>query len=92
MTICLSLASFLIRNHPYEMGTLPYGGRPATAAVQPRRVSRGASKPMPKKGSLWGDVLRMEGFWSLSLINFFGSFQIPVDSLSKPLVVVGWRC
>jgi MFS family permease len=71
MTICLSLASFLIRNHPYEMGTLPYGGNPETATVQPRRVSRGASKPVPKKGGLWGDVLRMEGFWSLAFINFF---------------------
>jgi len=71
MIICLSLASFLIRNHPYEMGTLPYGGTPEAASVQPRRVSRGASKPVQKKGGLWGDVLRMEGFWSLSFINFF---------------------
>jgi MFS family permease len=71
MIICLSLASFLIRNHPYEMGTLPYGGNPETASVQPPRVSRGVSKSAPKKGSLWGEVLRMEGFWSLSFINFF---------------------
>jgi MFS family permease len=71
MTICLSLASFLIRNHPYEIGALPYGGNPETDTVQPRRVSRGASKPVPKKGGLWGDVLRMEGFWSLAFINFF---------------------
>src|SRR5918993_831620 len=49
MTICLSLASFLIRNHPYEMGMLPYGGSPETAPLQPRRVSRGTSKPVPKK-------------------------------------------
>jgi MFS family permease len=71
MTICLSLASLLIRNHPHEMGILPYGGSPETAPLQPRRVSRGMSKPVPKKESLWGDVLRMEGFWSLAFINFF---------------------
>jgi len=71
MTICLSLASFLIRNHPHDMGTLPYGGNPDTAPVPPRPVSRSPSKPVPKKGSLWGEVLRMEGFWSLAFINFF---------------------
>jgi MFS family permease len=71
MTICLSLASFLIRNHPSEVGTLPYGGNPASAPVPPRPVSHSASKPVQKKGSLWGEVLRMEGFWSLASINFF---------------------
>jgi MFS family permease len=71
MTICLSLASFLIRNHPHEMGPRPYGGNPETASEQPRRVSRGASRPTPKKESLLGDVLLMEGFWSLAFINFF---------------------
>jgi MFS family permease len=71
MTICLSLASFLIRNHPYEMDTPPYGGNSASAPVPPRSVSRSASKPVQKKGSLWGEVLHMEGFWSLAGINFF---------------------
>jgi hypothetical protein len=23
--------------------------------------------------------------------NFFGSFQIPVDSFSEPLAVIGWQ-
>jgi len=69
MTICLSLSSFLIRNHPHEMGLAPYGGN--LMPVQPRPASHGASKPARKGGSLWGDVLRMEGFWSLSCINFF---------------------
>jgi MFS family permease len=71
MTVFLSLASFLIRNHPYEMGSLPYGGSPDTTPVQPRPMSHGVSQPVQKRGSLWGDVLRMEGFWSLGFINFF---------------------
>ena len=71
MTVCLSLASVLIRNHPYEMGLSPYGGSLQTTAIGPHRLSRGTSKPAQKKESPWGDVLRMEGFWSLSFINFF---------------------
>ena len=71
MAIGLSLSSFLIRNHPHDMGLAPYGGNPTLVAVQPRSASHGASKPARKGGSLWGDVLRMEGFWSLAFINFF---------------------
>jgi len=67
MTVCLSLSSLLIRNHPHEMGTRPYGSSPETVTA-PLRL---ASKPGEKKESLWSEVLRMEGFWSLSFINFF---------------------
>src|SRR5215510_6347927 len=71
MAICLSLSSFLIRNHPHDMGLEPYGGNPALVPVQPRAAAPGVAKQARKGGSLWGDVLRMEGFWSLSFINIF---------------------
>jgi MFS family permease len=70
MTVCLSLASFLIRNHPHDMGLLAYGANPAAAPGPARPVPHGAKRARAG-GSLWGDVLRMEGFWSLSVINFF---------------------
>jgi MFS family permease len=71
MTVCLSLASFLIRNHPHEMGLAPYGGHPSSVPIPSRPTAHGARKPARAGGSLWGTVLRMEGFWSLSFINFF---------------------
>ena len=71
MTVCLSVSCFFIRNHPHEMGLTPYGGNPGLVPVSPRPASHGASKPPRPEGSLWGDVLRMEGFWSLSFINIF---------------------
>jgi MFS family permease len=71
MTVCLSVSSLLIRNSPHEMGLVPYGGNPTPVPVQPRAAAPAASKPARKGGSLWGDVLRMDSFWSLSFINFF---------------------
>jgi MFS family permease len=71
MTVCLSLASFLIRNHPHEMGLAPYGGIPSSLPMPSRPTAHGVSRPARAGGSLWGDALRMEGFWSLSFINFF---------------------
>lgn len=73
MTVFLSFSCFLICNHPHEKGLLPYGGKPASPIVptHPAQVPAGPSRSAKRKGSLWGEVLRMEGFWSLSLINFF---------------------
>ncbi|MGE3538934.1 MAG: MFS transporter [Candidatus Tectimicrobiota bacterium] len=71
MTIFLSLSSFLICNHPHEKGLLPYGASPRPAPVTPQPAAAAAARPARREGSLWGEVLRMEGFWSLSLINFF---------------------
>jgi sugar phosphate permease len=71
MIVCLLASCFFIRNHPYEMGLTPYGGHPEPVSVQSRPTSHGASKPVRPGGSLWGNVLRMEGFWALSFINFF---------------------
>src|SRR5262245_21621753 len=71
MTVCLSVSCFFIRNHPHEMGLAPYGGNPEPILVQSRSTSRVVSKPTRSGRSLWGAVLRMEGFWSLSFINIF---------------------
>src|SRR2546426_10396275 len=71
MTVCLSVSCFFIRNHPHEMGLAPYGGNPEPVPAQPRPLSHGAPKPARSGGSLWGDVLRLESFWSLSFINIF---------------------
>jgi len=71
MTVCLSVSCFFIRNHPHEMGLAPYGGNPGLVPTQPRPLSPGAPKPARSGGSLWGDVLRLESFWSLSFINIF---------------------
>jgi MFS family permease len=71
MTVCLSLASFFIRNHPHDMGLLAYGANPEAVPWSAHPTSPGAPKTARAGGSLWGDVLRMEGFWSLSAINFF---------------------
>jgi MFS family permease len=71
MTVCLSVSCFFIRNHPHEMGLAPYGENPGPVPTPSRSTSHAASKPARSGGSLWGDVLRMEGFWSLSFINFF---------------------
>ena len=75
MTGVLVLAYLLMRNHPHELGQRPYGAgdapdptpppAPRSSGVQP------ASANADSVGSLWGRVLRHEGFWTLSLINFF---------------------
>ena len=72
MTIFLTLSCLLIRNHPYDMGLLPYGGNAAPVPLPPRPTSAASpARPAPSGGSLWGVVLRMESFWTLSWINFF---------------------
>lgn len=71
MTVCLSVSSLLIRNYPHDMGLVPYGGNPAPVPVQPRPMSPRAPKPARSVGSMWGDVLHTDGFWSLAFINLF---------------------
>jgi MFS family permease len=68
MTICLTLSCLLIRNHPHDMGLAPYGG-PSPVPPPPARTA--VRPPAASGGSLWGAVLRMESFWTLSWINFF---------------------
>lgn len=73
MTIFLLISCFFIRNHPHEIGVLPYGAQPTPVRVSatPASVSTTSRPATRKGGSLWGEVLRMESFWTLSLINFF---------------------
>jgi MFS family permease len=53
------------------MGLVPYGRISAPIPASPRPAAPGTSTPARTGGSLWGDVLRLEGFWSLAFINFF---------------------
>lgn len=76
MTSVLVLAYLMIRNHPHEMGLKPYGAA-TTAAAPPPPIKRSHGRPVtpvivePSVSSLWGRILRHQGFWTLSLINFF---------------------
>lgn len=73
MTAVLVLAYLLMRNHPHDLGLKPYGADPSAAAppppVNPSRAQ--SSTAEPSVGTLWSRVLRHQGFWTLSLINFF---------------------
>ena len=64
------LACLFIRNHPHEMGLVPFGAdpndTPSTASAGSKRSTRSVSV-----GSVWRVILRMEGFWTLAVINFF---------------------
>ena len=64
------LACLFIRNYPHEMGLVAFGADPndtsATASAGNKRSARSVSV-----GSVWRDILRMEGFWTLAVINFF---------------------
>jgi MFS family permease len=75
MTGVLIIAYFLMRNHPHEIGQRPYGARdepaaPPASLLQANPPNKAASNEA-SVGSLWGRVLRHQGFWTLSLINFF---------------------
>jgi MFS family permease len=72
MTGFLVLACLFVRNHPRDMGLLPYGAT-ATPAPGPRPTTPPAvpASPAGSVGSLWGSVLRLESFWTLAFINFF---------------------
>lgn len=73
MVVCLAFGCFLISNHPHDMGFEPYGAtpRPLPPASQGVRPPVAVTRHGESAGSLWNNVLRLEGFWTLSLINFF---------------------
>jgi predicted MFS family arabinose efflux permease len=75
MTGFLVLAYLMMRNHPHEIGQRPYGARdePDCPPALPTQVntSKKAASNEASVGLLWGRVLRHQGFWTLSLINFF---------------------
>ena len=70
MTTCILISCLVIRNHPHDMGLQPYGV--AAPPRTPRRSQAAASsRSAATASSLWGTVLRQQGFWSLAMINFF---------------------
>ena len=81
MTSVLVLAYLMMRNHPHDLGLRPYGAAPVeasppppsappqSATVRQKRVQTANAEP--SVGSLWGRILRHQGFWTLSFINFF---------------------
>ena len=70
MTTCILISCLVIRNHPHDMGLQPYGAA-APPRTPPRSQAPAASRSTATASSLWGTVLRRQGFWSLSMINFF---------------------
>ncbi len=77
MTAVVVLMCLVLRNYPHDMGLRPYGAAPIMPAAPATPVPQ-AAPPKPKSaqpadsiGQLWRRVLRMEGFWTLSFINFF---------------------
>lgn len=71
MTSVLILAYLMMSNHPHEMGLKPYGASSNTPPPAPKPTHAQPAKAEPSVGSLWSRVLRHQGFWTLSLINFF---------------------
>ena len=72
MTAFLLLSCVFMRNHPHDMGLEPYGAEPEREPALPHDVPRShAARLTSSMGSLWGSVLRLQGFWTLSCINFF---------------------
>ncbi len=73
MTLMLVLAYLMMRNHPHDMGLRPYGATtdPVTPSPPVKQTRAQPAPADPSVGSLWSRVLRHQGFWTLSLINFF---------------------
>ncbi len=71
ITASIGLSSFFLRNYPRDMGLVPYGAEPTP--VPPPQVAPPAmtSRSSHSIASLWGNVLRMQSFWTLAGINFF---------------------
>ncbi len=71
MTVVVALMCLVLRNYPHDMGLQPYGASAATPAPKSVAPQRAPSRAADSIGQLWRRVLRMEGFWTLSFINFF---------------------
>ncbi len=72
ITVVVVAMCFVLRNHPHDMGLRPYGAAPLAPTPSATLTSvRDSSTSSGSIGELWNRVLRMEGFWTLSSINFF---------------------
>jgi sugar phosphate permease len=69
MTVVVVLMCLVLRNYPRDMGLKPYGAAPD--APVPKAMPKRMSPSSDSIGQLWRRVLRMEGFWTLSMINLF---------------------
>ena len=68
MALGIVVATFFIRNHPADVGQRALGAPPA---LSPTTTSQ-AAKPAPsRQDKAWGQVLRLENFWLLSLTHLF---------------------
>jgi sugar phosphate permease len=73
MTTVVALMCLVLRNYPHDMGLKPYGAAPDAPEAPTPKVTPNRTPPKSAEsiGQLWRRVLRMEGFWTLSTINFF---------------------
>ncbi len=67
MAIGIIVATVFIRDHPEDVGQQALGTPPGTASTP---VSSTPARP-PRVDNAWGKVLRLEGFWLLSLTHLF---------------------
>jgi MFS family permease len=70
MAVVTVIAVLFIRNHPEDMGLRPLGAPPEAQPPGVSPTSKPASRP-PRTAKVWGEVLRTEHFWLLSLTHFF---------------------
>lgn len=73
MAIGLVLACLFIRNTPEEMGLHPLGApfQPHAAGSRPVAAAASAPSMSSRPRHIWGEVVRSEPFWLLSLTHFF---------------------
>jgi predicted MFS family arabinose efflux permease len=73
MAAGLILACLFIRNSPEEMGLRPLRTLSETPGTDPTTTSTAPSPDQYSRrtGAIWGEVLRNESFWLLSLTHFF---------------------
>jgi MFS family permease len=71
ITAVLLLTCLFMRDYPHDMGLAPYGVDPTVVPPPQDTPLAATSRPDGAIGKLWDDILRMENFWTLSLISFF---------------------
>ncbi|MCZ6876253.1 MAG: MFS transporter [bacterium] len=73
MAIGIVLVCLFIRNSPEEMGLRPLGAPPEASGVKVTTPSKvpGQTRVSRDTGEIWGEIVRTESFWLLSLTHFF---------------------
>ena len=71
MTAVVMLMCLVLRDYPHEMGLRPYGKEASAMPPSQPAPQAAPARASDSVGRLWRRVLRMEGFWTLALINFF---------------------